>query len=466
MSTRSIFLSVFLIAGFSSTQFAVADWKDDIGWTRLKAEIGALEDGTGIVVSQIEAAAGSAYMPDTSHSRFTGKTFTDGTGTNSGNSGHARTVGFNFYANTSSIAPGITEITNYSATDWIDRVLGYDAGGDPLEQAFKVSNHSYIGNGETEANATDILQRVDYVVNENDISIIVGTNNSGVTPQLLVPAYNTISVGRSDGGHAKGLTTFYGAGRVKPEIVGPDSNFTSFTTPRVAGAAAILHENGAGTDSVRNESIKAILLAGATKKEFSDWDRTTTQPLDNVYGAGELNIRNSYYIQEAGQFEGSTSEPMSPVGRSGWDYEATFDSSESMFYNFNFVKGAAQYEASFLMTWNIDVIDSNASTAVFDATTVLANFDMRLYDSTGSFMGTLLDSSLSTVDNIEHIYVNDLATGLYTLEITGDMDHDFALAWRINAVPEPSALGFCILLGMGICLSRRRTYNNNGQSKI
>ncbi len=437
----------------------VADWKDDIGWTQLKAEIGAsLEDGTGVNVAQIEASNGTNYMPDPSFFEFASpdKTFIDGTGANTSYSGHARSVGQAFYGNQTSITPGINNITNYDADDWIGNVIGFNTGADPESQNFKVQNHSYIGNGLSVDDATDILQRVDFVVNQNDVSIFVGTNNSGSTPQLLVPAYNTISVGRTDGGHATGLTSFYGAGRVKPEIVTPGSAFTSYTTPRAASAAALLHQKGAGTDSVRNESIKAILLAGATKQEFGSWDRTTTRPLDEVFGAGELNIRNSYYIQDAGQFEGSTSEPVSAVGLKGWDYEASFDDSNSLYYNFDVAASAAQIEASFLMTWNIDVIDSNPLATEFDASTTLANFDMEFYDSSGSFLGTLLDSSLSTGDNIEHIYLSDLSAGTYTLRITGDTDHDFAFAWRINPVPEPSAALAMILIGIGIGLTRRK----------
>jgi len=81
---------------------------------------------------------------------------------------------------------------------------------------------------------------------------------------------------------------------------------------------------------------------------------------------------------------------------------------------------------------------------------------LELYDSTGTFMGSLLDWSLSTVYNTEHIYVQDLAAGNYTFKISGDSAVDYGFSWRIDAVPEPATVVFLGLGLAGLATRRRR----------
>ena len=155
-----------------------------------------------------------------------------------------------------------------------------------------------------------------------------------------------------------------------------------------------------------------------------------------MYGFGELNILNSYHIWEGGEFAASTSDPTSNVDLFGWDY-GNFNGTDDLFYDFEIFVGQTAAELSAVLVWNIDVIDSNPSSGVFDASTVLADLDLELYDSTGSFMGSLLDSSLSTEYNHEHIYLKDLPPGNYTFRISGDLAVDYGFSWRIKAVPDP-----------------------------
>ena len=151
--------------------------------------------------------------------------------------------------------------------------------------------------------AQDILQRFDFIIDRDNTVMTVGVNNGSTkkTPHLLAHSYNAIAVGRLSGDHSRGATTFYGVGRYKPDIVAGDSA-TSFTAPRVAGAAAILKQAAAGTNGTHAVAIRSLLFAGATKDEFSDWTRASSQPIDEVFGFGELNIYNSYHILEAGEF--------------------------------------------------------------------------------------------------------------------------------------------------------------------
>ena len=460
-----IHIATAIVATLFLTSFstvAQAQWKSEVGYTQLLAEIGAaLEDGTGVLSAFIEAPdAQGDYMPDLSNSQFSGKTFILGSGP-SGVSSHSSSVGNRFYGNFSSMSPGLggalNPITGFEANDWLGNELNFNSGADPLFQNFNVSNHSYVGSGNAAVDL-NILRRVDFAINQSEMLTVVGTNNGAANPlpTLLSHSYNTITVGRTSGGHASGFTTIYGAGRTKPEIVAPETA-TSFSTPIVSGAAAILHEAGAGTNAVRVEPLKAILLAGATKDEFPTWDRTATRPLDEVFGAGELNIYNSYHILQGGETNGSTSDPTFAVTEEGWDYEPAIVAGTDLFYEFEVAANSVMDELSIILTWNMDIIDLNGSAAIFDPQESLANMDLAFFNSTGGFLNTMIDQSISSVDNIEHIYLQDLAAGTYHLRVSSDLTHDFGLAWRSSSsVPEPGAASVLGALIVGLCGRRRR----------
>ena len=459
MLTKKIagWLAVSLGGLFSmvGAQVVVADWQDDIGWTKLKAEMGdLLEDGTGLSVVQVEAPSGDAYLPDTSLDDFLGKTFIDGTATNAGSSSHSTGVARNFFSRSRSIAPGIMQITGYDANDYLDRVLGHGSGADPLPQGFDVGNHSYVGNLSDKVAAQDILQRFDFIIDRDNTVMTVGVNNGSTkkTPHLLAHSYNAIAVGRLSGDHSRGATTFYGVGRYKPDIVAGDSA-TSFTAPRVAGAAAILKQAAAGTNGTQAVAIRSLLFAGATKDEFSDWTRASSQPIDEVFGFGELNIYNSYHILEAGEFNGAINPFGNSVGRVGWDLGSA-NGVDNLFYEFEVNEANPIVDLSVALTWNIKVIDSDDSTDIFNASTELANLDLALLDPSGN----VLDESISTVSNSEHIFLNELGPGLYRLRVSSDTAAEFGLAWRMTSVPEPTG-GFCFVCMSLVILCHRQKRN-------
>jgi len=84
---------------------AFADYKSDIGYTDLKALLGAnTPTGTGVNVLQAEASAVSStdtnypvYAPDITNSQFVGKTFSFPDVASTSPSGHATGVGSRFY---------------------------------------------------------------------------------------------------------------------------------------------------------------------------------------------------------------------------------------------------------------------------------------------------------------------------------------------------------------------------------
>jgi hypothetical protein len=413
---------------------AGADYKDEMGYTALKLELGAaMPTGAGISVSQVEApeSTGSPgpYLPDTSNSEFSGKSFTTKSGFASV-SGHATSVALNFYGNATSIAPGISAIDNYEANDWVGS--GYLRTGTalaPKTELRRIENHSWIG--DAGSSNVDILRRLDLAINRDKFIAVVGMNNGSGTavPGLLDASFNGITVGLSNGNHSQGGTTLDNPGgsttpRIKPDIVAPASlGFTSFATPVVsASAALLLQEAGSNPNASRSESIKAVLLAGATKM-----NPAIAQHLDPVFGAGELNIFNSYHILAQSEQNASNVSTVAPIG---WDLNNT--SSSSLLYFFDVPTGSPSLSS--ILTWNRHVTQSGSL-----LTPSLSNLDLKLFSATGFSLGTQVDSSASTVDNVEAIYEPNLPAGRYAFQVvlTSGADTDFAFAFMI---PEPSEL--------------------------
>jgi hypothetical protein len=457
-NTLTAVFSGLLLFAASTNASAQPAWHTQVGYAQLLNEYGLVADGSGLDVALVEALSGGNFMPDPAQPDLSGKAINQGSPGSSDPSGHATGVALNFFGNTNSISPGVAQITGFDANDWLGNQLGFDLGTDPLPQNFAVSNHSYIGFGLSVSDATDLLQRLDFAVNQTGMVAVVGVPNSGSLSQLLAPAYNVISVGRSSGVHASGLTTFYGAGRVKPEIVVPSSS-TSEGTARVSSGASLIYNAAGGGNGSRPQVVKALLLAGATKSEFPTWDRTTTRPLDEVYGAGEMNVYHSYRILAGGEFDGTLgAAPSTLAPHEAWDF-ATASSESAMYYDLN-VPIAAK-DISIVLTWNMEITDTDEGEDFSPVASLGDNLDLRLYSVGGPFPGMLLDSSVSTVGNVEHIYVSSLGAGLYRMEVQSNVARDFALAWRLTAIPEPSFCWALIAVALfGAVWSRRQKPQN------
>ena len=332
---------------------------------------------------------------------------------------------------------------------------------DGQQKSYVVQNHSWAGTyGSTNAGLTAdkrVLRKVDYLVDQYELTTVIGVNNGDSDPNtstlphptldnLLGYSYNAIVVGRSNGLHALGPTSsLYGSGRTRPTIVSSQIFTVSAATAIVSGAATLMHEELAGTDGAFSEPMRAILLAGATKDEFIDfvdpgtemldpWGRDPNQPLDNILGAGRLNVFNSYLITQGGQFDGSSSESSpTPVESYGWDYnEATPDTNR--YYKIEIPDGTIALDFSVILTWNVDIDPSFDSEFLDDLSLTLTN----VTDPNSPVVEDLSDSD---VDNVEHIYIGEgqaveyLAPGSYTLEVTsGDITQDYGIAWRTSTL--------------------------------
>ncbi len=442
--------TLFCLSVFSVELCSAQGWLTTVDYSRLKTELGgALETGAGVEVALAEADLNSTasirqFLPDSANSAFAGKTlinasvnsnFTDTV------SSHATIVGGLIAGRVdSTLVPGVLRISTFDAADWLLVRSGFGTINPPSPNPYLIHNHSYIANGFTVAQAEEASARFDFWMDRDGTLSTVGANNglSSNLPQLLQQTHNAISVGRSNGLHSCGFTTLNGAGRIKPEIVAPGST-TSEATPMVGSAAALLQARAntiGATDASLPQVKKAILLAGATKTEFPEWDQTVNsqgivvRPLDNVFGAGELNIYNSYHILSGQEWGGDLdTAPVTSGPRRAWDYGESLFPGEEMFWNIEVPEGQIASEVSILLTWHARYSDAAGN---FVNSRTLPNMRLRLWSSTKSFQHKLLRESNSPVDNIEHIYLNNLGSGVYTIGVTTDINTDFAVAWRFD----------------------------------
>lgn len=448
MKTRR--LVVLLLLPFAILRLH-AGWIDDIGYRVLTGTFtsGVPTSVTG-GVTQTEAPDGAgSYLPDDAvtpaNAEFTGKTITN-KGTTTTASAHASLVGTYFYGGISSIVPATTLVDVYNANDWINtQGIAYTSGAVPPTEDRRVQNHSWISVYGSEYTATEINStatradtRLDFAINRDGFSSVVGVNNGASTtlPALLCQSYHTISVGLYNGAHSAGLTAYDGAGRMKPDVVAFDGA-TSFATPQVSGAAGLLSQKLRDTSAYSAvltgtgdypRITKALILAGAAKDQLSSWTRASTaKPYDAVYGAGALNVFLSYRILVAGRQAASTT---TVVAETGWDV-TTASTTSTRTYLFDVPAGSVQSRFSAALTWHRAVTTTQAMAGTGGT---LANLDLTLYNATGTTIGTQVDASLSTVDNVEHIYLPTLAPGRYALRVSSSSATStrYALAWRTS----------------------------------
>lgn len=457
------------------------EYQDLVGYTDLANRLGlATPNGSGVDVTQTEAATNpptnTAYLPNASG---IGGTLIDVAGGGI-TSAHATGVADNFYRGAYATATGVSTIFAYESSNYIlDGFLKAFSSTAPGTShgtgtaLGRIHNHSWTtSDTPTEFDpvlAVDVLRRMDWAIDQATVVDSVGTplqsgftavvgvaNNLVPIPKLLGNSYNAIAVGVSDGGSSNTGSTIDGLGRSKPDLVAPgrwqpfaSAASTSRATARVSAAATLLMETAIDTDqpaAQRPETIKALLMAGATKTDLPSWSHSETQPLDLRYGAGVLNIDHSHRILEAGQQSASDLAAVSPTG---WDL-AEIEGGQSLRYFFEVTDERPADGFSAVLTWHrrINLIEGeDDDPALLEES--LANLDLRLFSADGTLsLGGLLAQSISTIDNVEHIYLPELPSGWYALEVTALEDDvlplgetwQYALAWDARAVPEPASI--------------------------
>ena len=323
------------------------------------------------------------------------------------------------------------------------------------------------------------------------IIIVAGIGNGyNAYDPLLYPgaAANVIGVGVVDSVNTENLATNLanfalaypdhsstgptGSGRCKPDIVAvgnclaasgndpnryePTGNWSSFSTPIVAGTAGLLIQKAKQAPDLSmaispnggNCVIKAILMNSAMKLPY--WhkgrlakDDDNSAPLDYIQGAGMLNAVAAYRHLTAGQNKPGN------VATIGWDNNRLSKSeTPENTYRITLPEPADKI-ITVTAAWNRHY----NSTYPFehrpdkDADLRLELWAIDMNDPAKSY---LLDYSDSTVDNVEHIYCQtDANYTNYEIAVSfGNIDNQsktaaeecYGLAWNVSVAQHNDSI--------------------------
>ncbi len=436
-------LAVFAFVCWVATPLALADDFESIGVTAMRRERPAIT-GAGISVAQPEGQDGPdrwEVHPSLNPSAFFTWTSAQGTATNYPNSvglesSHANGVAYQFYSTQLGVAPGVPRVDCYDADYFIESIVTPQT---PI--AGRVVNQSFIIDL-ADTPAVDLLY--DAYAAMHNVLFVSGMNNVADAPHSPGSCLNGIGVGR----WATNVVSSVGPtsdGRAKPDIVAPNQYATSFATPLVSGAAALLlqagaaNDGGAGTASLATNSavIKALLLNGAVK--MTNWTNGFRRPLDARFGAGVLNVYNSDLQLRGGRRSAIATNdvaadgPHPPTNHTnnvaslrGWDFSTIENAATKdrvAHYYFNLPTNSGAFSGTATLVWK-------------KGSGSLVNLELFLYQTASN---TLVTCSTSSVDNVEHIFVPGLAPGRYDLQVLKRSTvppgaEDYALAFDFSPV--------------------------------
>ena len=418
---------------FASSLSVHATDLDTVGVTLLRQFDPSLR-GDGVRVALVEGPLDNSSPPPFENDPATAGqpaslyTYYSSSGTASGvypntvgsDSWHADAVGADFYSPANGAVPNVAHVDNYEASFFFVNVVSPATSIPP-----RVANQSFIFQFSVEDWVNTNYDNYASQYRTIFVSGVFGEN--GVKP-LCPPGtcYNGIGVALYNGFFLPGPTS---DGRCKPDIVSPDvlhqpSSAVSYATPYVTGSATILlqaggrGDGGSNTNGVRDLlTVKALLLNGAIKPD--GWTNGPTTPLDARYGAGVVNVFNSWNQLKGGQHAPieatsvSTGTPHPPGSSSanesslvGWDTNliSTASSSVDKIHHYYFdLPGDAPRTLTATLVWN----RQKNKTSIND-------LNLFLYDTSNS---NLVTSSVSPIDNVEHLSIPQLPPGRYDLQV-------------------------------------------------
>ena len=395
-----------------------------------------------------------------------------------GESGHADSVAWNFYGLTTGVATNVLHMDNYNANYFAQEreepegsTTNYTLDLPSSNILDSVVNQSYIFAVYVDgvyyncgSNEQAVLDSAfdNYAVQYATLFVSGAGNGSPTYVSPPATCYNGIGVGVYEGnGSSPGPTI--DNGRCKPDItaIAPGGD-TSFSCPLVAGSAAVLLQaaargDGGTTNCATNMmTIKALLLNGAVKP--ADWTAVAPSPLDFRYGSGVLNVFNSYEELAFGKHvynfatnipEGTAHPPVvlsaAVPALSGWDLNTNSSTSSKdgvnhYFFNITNSSPAAPFALTATLVWNRHKNQS-----------AINNLALYLYNAANS---NLVAASTSVVDNLQQVFVPQLAQGRYDLQVWKaggsyvTASEPYALAWQMTS----ESLGVA-KYGTNICLS-------------
>lgn len=456
---------------FQSTKFALvfsivvlACWQGDMyaqspdsrivtGYSTLVEKYGLseLESGAGVLCTHPEKPG--PKKDDALH--FSGINFIDhnmNVPQSSSINSHASRVGRNFYGNFS-YARDVSDVCLLLEKSWVS-LLRSDLQPQAVPRtSSQVTSLSVAYPAEAPllrfrpGDISEAFSRLDYAIETQDVIVCAGAPRAPDTRIFPFGCFNVIAVKPSYENTPLSEIFPYFPDRTKPEIKAPsrlsveDSHGTpSIAAPMVGSTAALLYSAAEDEDASRSEVIRAILFAGATKKEFPGWAHTESAPLDLVHGVGELNVFNSYEILKSGRPAGGRfGTPLL-----GWDY-GEIENANNKRYSF-FIPNDVD-EFSIVLAWNARVQNFGQGSD-FNGETDLTNLDLEL-SKRGVFKNQVWKSN--SIDfNVEHIYLRNPAAGFYTLTVKNDpngYNWDYGIAWRTSSFRPQSVSDFLTTSG-------------------
>jgi hypothetical protein len=292
---------------------------------------------------------------------------------------------------------------------------------------------------------------------------------------------------------------------VLKDLQGVLGDGTSFAAPHVAGEAALLYgapnhplDNTEGLISVSpttlkgsawntdHKLIKALIINSADKIAGLDsngvaqaaWqpglitvdlDSVTNSihPLNYAVGAGEANAQEAYfsYYEVSNRFWDVNT--LAAEGQTNY-----YVYGQSKFTNVNPYQPGLRLTATLVWDRHVDyVVDTDTNNGVLGSlldTNLLSNLDLILQQETTPGIWVDIYRSISTLDNVEHIFLSELsATNSYRLDVIANSLGDplggeqYALVVSFLPVPEPSTIALTGAFALA-ALARRRWLRRRG----
>jgi hypothetical protein len=328
-------------------------------------------------------------------------------------SGHANSVAAVFFGTNAGVAPRISHVNNYEANHYYGAIVASLSGS---ERSTRIVNQSFVFDQDSE-----VEQNYDDYAARYNILFVSGAAQNFMRVLPAASSFNGLGVGVSDDANPPFGPTL--DGRSKPDITAPGT-VASLSTPYVAGSAALLLQaalrGDAGPNTISSATniltLKALLLNGAVKPP--GWTNSSFAPLDGRKGAGVVNVFNSWTQLKSGRHARieMTSVPTNtshPPGGSlsnvssltGWDYRAITNSMSTdkiHHYYFN-LPDISPHTLTATLVWNRQ-----------ENKTAINDLNLFLYQASTS---NLVAASTSSVDNVEHLWVPQLAPGRYDLQV-------------------------------------------------
>ncbi len=257
---------------------------------------------------------------------------------------------------------------------------------------------------------------------------------------------------------------------------------TSFSAPIVAGGVALLkdvakspaYSGTLGTEALDTRVIKSVLMAGAEATVGWNNGQTvdgmgvtkTTQALDFAAGAGAIDLTNaaSIYVSGTTNVTGSSG---GNIAATGWDFAALGAGATN---NYLFSNPFDQpVELTVSLNWfagRTFTVDSTDATDPGEGTDLwFADLNLQVWRYVDGAKEDLVAESATIYNNSEFLRLTLADPGQYGLSIffnewvynleSETTSETYSVAWRTEAVPEPSSATL-LVFGISLLIRRRR----------